>query len=297
VRPAGPVIAVVILVAVPFAASGCGSSGSSSSSATGSTAALAGATGATGASGASGAQGPTGTGTVQVTYEKPRSAQDALGLQLVKGVNVEHLADLLAQNFELPHPLTVKAIDGVGGGPFYNPKDNSITLQYGFMALIFDVLKQDNPGLSNYELGFATGSVEGFILEHEFGHALIHNYDLPILGNEEDAADTIATILLLNSPSGAKLAAYAARFWADFSNRQSPPQLADYADVHSLDLQRADNIMCDVAGSSKAAFAEVARLKVLPASRLSDCPHEYQQDVDSIKQELDPYLSHPLNLG
>ena len=31
---------------------------------------------------------------------------------------------------------------------------------------------------------------------HEMGHALIDLYDLPVLGKEEDAADSVATVFL-----------------------------------------------------------------------------------------------------
>jgi len=40
-----------------------------------------------------------------------------------------------------------------------------------------------------------------FVLFHELGHGLIHEFDLPVLGEEEDAADTIASIFLLRAKS------------------------------------------------------------------------------------------------
>ena len=123
------------------------------------------------------------------------------------------------------------AVNGLDGGPHYDPSNNTITFQYGFAALIFETLRQNNPDWSNHKLGFATGAVIAFILEHEFTHALIHVYNLPVLGKEEDAADTLATLLLLKSPQGDKLALGAAEFWADFSGRQNPPAIADYADA------------------------------------------------------------------
>jgi hypothetical protein len=139
--------------------------------------------------------------------------------------------------------------------------------------------------------------VDAFLLEHEFGHALIDVYNIPILGKEEDAADSIAAVLLLQSPQGDRLAFSAAQFWAAFSQRQSPPAIVDYADEHSLDLQRADDIACEIAGSSPQRMKEVRQLHILPAARLAGCPHEYQQKVLSLKQVLDPHLKQPLNLG
>jgi hypothetical protein len=257
---------------------GCGGSGSSSSSSEETEAARP-------------------TGEIAVKWQEPASEEDELGYELLQASETELLAKTLAETFQLPNPLTVKGVNGVGGGPFYNPDDNSITLPYGFAALIFGVLAESNPEASEQELGERVGAVNSFILEHEFGHALIANYELPVLGKEEDAADSIATVLLLKATEGAGYAAAAAAFWADFSGRQEPPAIADYADNHSLDLQRAFDILCWVAGSSEQSFEEVAELEALPESRLATCPGEFQQLVGSIGQELEPHVKGGLNLA
>jgi len=117
-----------------------------------------------------------------------------------------------------------------------------------------------------------------------------------VLGKEEDAADAISTILLLTVPNGAQYAAASAAFWADFSGRQQPPAIAEYADQHSLDLQRAFDILCWTAGSSQLSFEEVAELEALPESRLEACPGEYEQLAGSIEAELKPHLKHKVYL-
>lgn len=235
-------------------------------------------------------------GRVRVVWQKPTNGEDATGYELLTASGTTGVAKALAEAFELPHPLLVRGVNGIGGGPFYNPEDNSITLPYGFAALVLGVESGSNPELSPEELGEQAAAVDNFILAHEFAHALIANFELPVLGREEDAADSIATVLLLGVPEGAVYAAYAAAFWADFSSRQEPPVLSEYADVHSLDLQRAFNVLCWVAGSSERSFEEVAELGVLPESRLESCPQEYAQVVASIEQELKPHLKKDVNL-
>jgi hypothetical protein len=246
----------------------------------------------TGASGASGATGEQATSSaISTTYAKPSSNKsDALGAQFLKAVDIGNLATVLATTFEIPTHITVKAVNGIDGGPHWDPSNDSITFQYGFAALIYDTLKQTNPDWSQQKLGYATGATLGFILEHEFTHALIDIYDLPVLGKEEDAADTLATLLLLKSPEGDKLALNAAEFWADFSGRQDPPQVADYADAHSLDLQRAYSIICDIAGSSQARYDEINQAGILPKGDIQGCPAQYQEDVKSFTQVLQPHV-------
>lgn len=255
---------------------GCGSSSSSSSD-------------------SSEAEGPP-KGEVKVVYQEPASEEDELGKELLEASETEEIISGLAKTFEVPTPLLVKGVNGTGGGPFYDPSNNSITLPYGFAALVFQLEAESNPEESEYEIGERIGAVNSFILAHEFGHALIANYDLPVLGKEEDAADAISTILLLTVPNGAQYAAASAAFWADFSGRQEPPAVAEYADQHSLDLQRAFDILCWTAGSSELSFEEVAELEALPESRLATCPSEYEQLADSIAAELKPHLKHKVYL-
>ena len=116
-----------------------------------------------------------------------------------------------------------------------------------------------------------------------------------MLGKEEDAADTLATLLLLKAPNGDKLALGAAEFWADFSGRQNPPAIADYADAHSLDLQRAYSIVCDIAGSNQQRYDEINQAGILPDGDIKSCPAQYQQDVKSFTQVLQPHVNGTLN--
>ena len=273
---------IALIVAVVAAAIGLAACGSSSSTSS---------TGASGASGASGEAGAT-SGNISTVYEKPKSQDDAVGATLLKAVDINNLATILATTFEIPKHITVEAVPGIDGGPHYDPSNNTITFQYGFAAIIYQTLKQNNPDWSNHKVGYATGAVIGFILEHEFTHALISIYNLPVLGNEEDAADTLATLLLLKSPQGDKLALGAAEFWADFSGRQNPPSIADYADAHSLDLQRAYSIICDIAGSNQERYNEINQAGILPKGDIQSCPAQYQEDVKSFTQVLQPHVKN-----
>jgi hypothetical protein len=272
------VVAAVVAV-LELAACGGGSSSSS--------------TGASGASGASGEQGAAPVaGNISTTYAKPTSKSNALGATLLKAVNIGNLATILGTTFEIPKHITVEAVNGLDGGPHYDPSNDTITFQYGFAALIFNTLQQSNPDWSQHKLGFTTGAVIGFIMEHEFTHALINIYNLPVLGKEEDAADSLATLLLLKAPNGDKLALGAAQFWADFSGRQNPPAIADYADAHSLDLQRSYTIVCDIAGSNQARYNEINQAGILPKGDIQSCPAQYHQDVKSFTQVLQPHVKN-----
>jgi hypothetical protein len=264
---------------------GCGGGGSSS-----------GGTDSTGEAEA-GKRKAVATGEVEAEWQQPRGEENQVGYELLKASETRYLAKSLATAFELPAALKIKAVNGFGGGPFYNPEDNSITLPYKFTAVVFGVITQANPEESAEEWGEAVGSVDSFILAHEFAHALIHDFNLPVLGREEDAADGIATVMLLKADEGATYAAEAAEFWADFSGRQNPPALVEYADNHSFDRQRAYNILCWVGGSNEAILQAFAEDEVVPEGRLASCPAEWQLLRKSAEQVLKPHLSHGVNLA
>jgi hypothetical protein len=279
---AGAILGVLLV-----AAAGCGGSGSSSSGA---------GSGSTGEVEARKRE-PVATGEVTSVWQRPVGQANVVGYELLKASETEYLAKSLATAFELPAPLKVKGVNGFGGGPFYNPEDNSITLPYQFATAIIGVISETNPEGSETEWGESVGAVNSFIFAHEFGHALIHNFNLPVLGREEDAADGIATVLLLKAPDGATYAADAAEFWDAFSGRQTPPKLVEYADNHSFDRQRAYNILCWVGGSDEAILQALAANEIVPEERLASCPAEWQLLRKSAEQVLRTHLKNGADLS
>jgi hypothetical protein len=298
---------VLALLVLAVLVAGCGGGGSSSSTDTTSSADNAAAAetenvgneegDGEGEEGGAAEEGTGEPGVVEAEWEKPHGEENIAGYELLKASETRSLAKSLATAFELPNPLLIKGVNGFGGGPFYNPEDNSITLPYEFPAVVFNVIIQSNPEATPKEWGEAAGAVNSFILAHEFAHALIHNFELPVLGREEDAADGIATVVLLKAEEGGLYAIDAAEFWEAFSGRQDPPDLAEYADNHSFDRQRADNILCWVAGSDEPVLEAFLENEILPEDRLAACPGEWELLRRSAEQVLDPHLVNGANLA
>jgi Putative metallopeptidase len=289
----------LFISALALAVAGCGGGSSSSSSSSTSSTDSAAETGSGSGGGAettADSSSAEGTGEIKAVWQKPRGEENKVGYELLKASETRYLAKSLASAFELPNTLTIKGVNGFGGGPFYNPEDNSITLPYEFTTVVLGVIAQSDPEESQYEWGEAVGAVDSFILAHEFAHALIHNFELPVLGREEDAADGVATALLLLASEGSVYAADAAEFWLNFSGRQDPPQLAEYADNHSFDRQRADNILCWIGGAEEELLVAFVENEVLPESRAVSCPGEWELLRRSVEQVMEPHLQHPLDL-
>ena len=283
-------LGVALAISIALIAAGCGGDSEETTSATD--------TGASGVAGATGEGGPVGAGEVDVTFEDAQGGQNALGKKLLNaGGAMSNLANVLSETFELPDDLAVRGVNGFGPGPYYDPRDKSITYPYLFSTLVYNTLGQLNPNWSQYRLGQGVGAVNSMIFEHEFAHALIDIYDLPVLGREEDAADDLAVLLLIPAEGGDQFITDSASFWAALSDRQRVPQLSDYADVHSFDLQRAFSMLCLLAGSSPENFATVQAMGVLPNSRLAGCRAEFKQKAQSYEDVLDEHVQGELDLG
>jgi len=124
---------------------------------------------------------------------------------------------------------------------------------------------------------FVTGNVL-FVLAHETGHALISVFDLPVLGREEDAADSLATILALKMSSSFtdRVVVNAARGWflSDQRDRKEGSPTPFY-DEHGLDLQRAYTIVCLLVGGDPSKFMPLANEVKLPEERQKTCHFDF----------------------
>jgi Putative metallopeptidase len=120
------------------------------------------------------------------------------------------------------------------------------------------------------------------IMHHEAGHALIDQFSLPVVGQEEDAVDGFATIAVLETyeePLDVLVDAAAAWFAMHDLMLESGDE-PTYFGEHDLDIQRAYRIICHAYGYDKATFEQVARDVALPDDRLETCEADSLQLLD-----------------
>ena len=118
-----------------------------------------------------------------------------------------------------------------------------------------------------------------FVGLHEMGHALAGQFHLPTPGRAEDAADSFATIALLDAGSefSFNVLVQAARglFLSDRRGRKQGEAL-DFSDAHGLDRQRAYQIICLMVGSDQEHFRELADWVRMPRDRQRTCASDYE---------------------
>lgn len=130
---------------------------------------------------------------------------------------------------------------------------------------------------------------------HEVGHLLAREFDLPVLGKQEDAADSLAVLMMLNDPedqeeSNIALVDAADGWWASAINSEAIAA-EDYAfDVHSLDIQRAFAMVCLMVGKDPEWFSDAADGYGLEAEQRERCGWDYEDTERSWTKLLEPYL-------
>lgn len=120
------------------------------------------------------------------------------------------------------------------------------------------------------------------IFYHELGHALIDLYDLPIYGQEEDAADVFSVFLIdaVHDEDEALALAYdtAYGFRDEMALEGDRPWMMG---VHGPHEHRLAHFVCLFAGADMEAREDFATELFLPDERLETCEEEYQQAARS----------------
>lgn len=123
-----------------------------------------------------------------------------------------------------------------------------------------------------------------FSVMHEMGHVLIAEYDLPVLGREEDAADQLGFILLFHlyaklprDEVDARLLDIADYWRLEWQTPKPPPDQVLAWDSHPLDEQRYYNIACLLYGSDMVRLDWLPPLIGLPYERAVYCDQEFRQ--------------------
>lgn len=137
-----------------------------------------------------------------------------------------------------------------------------------------------------------------FTVYHEVGHLLVDQLNWPIIGREEDVADNFATYTLLEGKRRSfelALKDSALGWQLTDQNRGGRRDASDYYDEHSLDLQRAYQIVCLMVGKDRSTFAITAQEWGIDRHRQHRCQDDYGQIENSISRLLAPHTGASLH--
>jgi Putative metallopeptidase len=133
---------------------------------------------------------------------------------------------------------------------------------------------------------YVVGNVAWF-LYHEFGHALVSEYNLPILGKEEDSVDLFATLTMVIDANDAVLdnmISEVVRAWFDGGL---------YTNInwgqHSVNEQRGYAVICMLVGHDPEGYAQFATDAEMPPERQASCKWDFEKADAAWKSQLEPY--------
>jgi len=138
-----------------------------------------------------------------------------------------------------------------------------------------------------------------FVMLHELGHGAVAEFNIPITGREEDSADNFAIVNLLRvgNAFSHRILVESARGWFLSDRRdRDDKEPVEYYDEHSLDKQRAYQIVCVMVGSDPVAFKDLADETKLPEDRQKTCKRDYETAVAGWGAVLKPHLRGPEQL-
>jgi len=156
-------------------------------------------------------------------------------------------------------------------------------------------LKKLSPAAKRQLVEFVLGNTL-FVLAHEMGHGLINEMNMPVLGREEDAADSFAIVSALKVGAGfsERVLVEAAKGLVLSAKRDKKEgnRFAFY-DEHGLDPQRAYNVVCYMVGSNPEKYKQLATDTKLPEERQKSCVYEYKNVAWSWDEMLKSHLRAP----
>ena len=142
---------------------------------------------------------------------------------------------------------------------------------------------------------FVTGNML-FVGFHELGHGLVSQLRVPVLGREEDAVDSFATLAMLEAGTEFSLnvLVQAARGWFLSDRRdQKLGNMLTFYDEHGLDQQRAYQIVCLMVGSDEEKYKDLVEETKLPKERQDTCAGDFSNAAYSWDLVLTPHVRTP----
>jgi len=247
---------------------------------------------------------------IEFEYVEPRTAKYKPIYQHLKEIKLlERLAQFLSP-LKLQGGLVLSLEEGgpaCRGPNSYYDMAGKLHLCYSWFYMLeneasVEVKREPNEPFTSTSLGLMPGFTRSEVLIggtvgvilHEMGHALFDIQDIPLFGREEDGADQIAALIMLQF--GPKVALTTVKgfynVWHHFNAemlRATKGQIRPWAeaDEHSISIQRAYNFLCMAYGKDPQSFGALAE-QLLPRARKQSCQEEYKQAANAFRKTLLP---------
>ncbi|GJE00810.1 DUF4344 domain-containing metallopeptidase [Methylobacterium isbiliense] len=230
-------------------------------------------------------------GQIRIVYDPPKTAAHREIHDAMRQGRVLERVGAIVGLVRLPTRLTYRLEDCAGEpNAWYAPESRSVTVCYELIASIVRAAPRTQSAAGITREDAIRGPIVQILL-HESSHALFDLLDVPILGREEDAADQVASFILLHlAPADARrVLAGSGAFFATLGRHEIIDRSA-FADVHGLFWQRFYNLACLAYGSDKRRYRVILAANDLPKERAAGCEEEFSQAAFAFRKLIAPHL-------
>lgn len=225
--------------------------------------------------------------TARTSYERPndpRLLETYTAWQ--DGKFLESMRDTVLKRFKIESSLSLSFRNCRQPNAFYSSSTKEIIMCWELLTSVIESSSRRFGSNRNNMINAAVSTFI-FVLYHELGHALVDLKSTATFGREEDNADQIATLLLLEDNLRRNHAESNMALLGIFDFWQSNNNLYlskhELAGQHSLGQQRAYNVICWAIGSDPASrYKHLAKLTNFPIQRIDSCIKEYQRATTAL---------------
>ena len=209
--------------------------------------------------------------------------------------NEENLEMFLNSEFNFPHDVYLILDECDDPDPKYYDQINQIQICYIFLDEVFQLYANYEQSIEKEGMYELINATTVFAIYHELAHALIEVFNLPVVGNEEIAADQFATFLLLPLIVQEGGVSYyisgPAQFFFEEMKEYETIDDIPFWQKHPIGEQRTINIICLAYGKlGPQPFEAINLEKKIPAQRLFECRSEFVTVSNNWKELLEDYL-------
>ena len=232
-------------------------------------------------------------GDLKLQYEPRKSPKKSDEGHRV-GENQPAIAALITdlnQKINLPFDIGISMQECDSPDAYYDPEAHKLIICHQLIDeyySLFSTKLKDRTKLDDAVRG-ATAAT----FFHELGHALIDAWKLPITGKEEDAADQLSTLILINrTDSGERMAldgAISFKLYGELYKHEKKI----FWDEHSLDEQRYYDTLCMLYGHNPKKYEYLTKDGTLPEERAGSCQEDYERIERAWRTLLAPHLKQP----
>ena len=200
--------------------------------------------------------------------------------QLESSKVLQEAVALINQNWQLEDDILLKM--GGEDDPYYDPETSTIYFSYYFADEIAQRYQQANTNSSKEAVNRFVVSGVVHTLFHEYAHVLVDYLNLPVLGREEDAADSFASYVLLTMmENGSQILRDGADLFYLESLDPEPFTSMMLSDSHSLSIQRFYMGVCHLYAHDEGANQALLKKHGFDEEWVDTCLMDYDIIISS----------------